>query len=663
MNLDAAWLSEQRRETLKALCDTVVPSIERAEDPDGFWARSGSDLGADLGLMDALAAMPAEQRDALLGLVDALAAQGIAAAPRQSREELLAATAKLGPAPAVGVSILTELILMYSYGLTDPTTGRNPMWARFGYPGPTVQRPIGTKTITPVVPEGDFELTADVIVVGSGAGGGVIAARLAQAGRRVVVLEAGGYFDEEDFDQIELHAYRNTFWRGGPTPTADMNLTVQAGTGLGGGTTINWTNCLRTRPWVRQEWAQEYGLDGVAGPEFDHHLDAVSARMSVNDRCSDFNGPNQRLKDAAANLGWAVTRLARNTDEARYSPDTAGYLGFGDPTGSKQGTMKTYLQDAFDAGAKILVRTAAEQILLDGNGRAAGVAATHTDPTTGATAAVTVRAPRVVVACGALETPALLLRSGIGGPAVGKNLRLHPVIAAISEFPEDQEAWWGPCMTACIEEFERPEHGYGFLIQAPQFTTASSSAFIPFTGGTAHKTVMSGLSKISWAIAIMRDHGSGEVTIDEGGRAVVTYSVTDPIDLANLRAGVDAMARAHQAAGAQQIFVLADGLPTWQQGDDLDEFIANAQSIPFSAGGYQMFSAHQMGSCRMGVDPQISVADPNGQLHDTPGVWIGDGSAFPTSSGTNPMLTIMALADRTADKLIADKLIADTPTE
>lgn len=571
---------------------------------------------------------------------------------------MLAATAKLGPAPAVGVSILTKLILMYSYGLTDPTTGRNPMWARFGYPGPTVQRPIGTKTITPVVPEGDVELTADVIVVGSGAGGGVIAARLAQAGRRVVVLEAGGYFDEEDFDQIELHAYRNTFWRGGPTPTADMNLTVQAGTGLGGGTTINWTNCLRTRPWVRQEWAQEYGLDGVAGPEFDHHLDAVSARMSVNDRCSDFNGPNQRLKDAAANLGWAVTRLARNTDEARYSPDTAGYLGFGDPTGSKQGTMKTYLQDAFDAGAKILVRTAAEQILLDGNGRAAGVAATHTDPTTGATTAVTVRATRVVVACGALETPALLLRSGIGGPAVGKNLRLHPVIAAISEFPEDQEAWWGPCMTACIEEFERPEHGYGFLIQAPQFTTASSSAFIPFTGGTAHKTVMSSLSKISWAIAIMRDHGSGEVTIDEGGRAVVTYSVTDPIDLANLRAGVDAMARAHQAAGAQQIFVLADGLPTWQQGDDLDEFIANAQSIPFSAGGYQMFSAHQMGSCRMGVDPQTSVADPNGQLHDTPGVWIGDGSAFPTSSGTNPMLTILALADRTADKLIAD-----TPTE
>ncbi len=654
MDIDPTWMSEGRREVLKALCDTVVPSIERVEDPDGFWGRSGTELGADLGTIGALEAMPVEQRDALLGLIDALGTQGIVAAPQQSREELLIATAQFGPAAAAGVGILTKLVLMFSYGLTDPTTGQNPMWARFGYPGPTVQRPTGTKTIVPVVPEGDTELTADVVVVGSGAGGGVIAARLAQAGQRVVVLEAGGYFDEEDFDQLELHAYRNSYWRGGPTPTADMNLTLQAGAGLGGGTTINWTNCLRTRPWVRQEWASKHGIVGVDGPEFDRHLDAVSMRMSVNDRCSDFNGPNQRLRDAANKLDWNFSQLERNTEEASYSPNTAGYLGFGDPTGSKQGTMKTYLQDAFDADAKILVRTAADEILLDDSGRAAGVAATYTDPATGTTAVVTVHAPRVVAACGALETPALLLRSGIGGPAVGKNLRVHPVIAAISKFPEDQQAWWGACMTGCIDEFEHPEHGYGFLIQAPQFTTASSAAFIPFTGGVAHKTLMSGLAKISWAIAIMRDHGSGEVTIDEIGRAVVTYSVVDPIDLANLRAGVDAMVRAHHAAGAEQIFVLAEGLPTWSHGEDLEKFIAKAQSIPSGAGGYRLFSAHQTGSCPMGVDPDTSVADPNGQLHDTPGVWIGDGSAFPTPSGTNPMLTIMALADRTADKLISE---------
>ncbi|HTQ17837.1 GMC family oxidoreductase [Mycobacterium sp.] len=648
-----AWLTQERQEVLKALAETVVPSIDRADDPCGFWARSGSDLGADLGTIHALGTLPDEQRDGLLGLVDALGAQGIVGASQQSREELLAATASLGPMVSAGVEILIKLILMHSYGLANPATGQNPMWKKFGYPGSTVATPKGTKTIVPFVPDGDIELVADAVVIGSGAGGGVIAGRLAQAGQRVVVLEAGGYYDEEDFDQVELHAYRNTFWRGGPSPTADMNLTLQAGATLGGGTTINWTNCLRTRSWVREEWANEHGLKGVDGPEFDRHLDAVSKRISVNGKCSDFNGPNKRLQEAAAKLGWAFSRLERNTDEATYSPDTAGFLGFGDPTGSKQGTMKTYLQDAFDVGGKILVRTTAERILRDENGRAAGVTARYADPATGATAAVTVRSPRVVVACGALETPALLLRSGIGGPAVGKNLRLHPVVACISSFPEDQRAWWGACMTGNIEEFEHPEHGYGFLIQAPQFTTASAAGFIPFTGAVEHKTVMSGLSKIAWAIGIVRDHGSGEVTIDDDGRAVVTYSVTDPIDLANLRTAVDAVVRTHQAAGAERIHVLADGLPTWHDGEDLDGFIAKAQSIPFGAGGYRMFSAHQTGSCRMGVDPETSVAGPYGELHDTPGVWIGDGSAFPTPSGTNPMLSIMALADRTADAIIA----------
>jgi choline dehydrogenase-like flavoprotein len=120
-----------------------------------------------------------------------------------------------------------------------------------------------------------------VCVVGSGAGGGVIAGMLAEAGLKVVVLEAAGYFNEADFNQSELWAFQNLYWRGGPTPTADFNVALQAGTTLGGGTTINWTTSLRTTPWVRAQWANEHGLEGVDGPEFDRHLDAVSQRISV----------------------------------------------------------------------------------------------------------------------------------------------------------------------------------------------------------------------------------------------------------------------------------------------------------------------------------------------------------------------------------------------
>jgi choline dehydrogenase-like flavoprotein len=245
------------------------------------------------------------------------------------------------------------------------------------------------------------------------------------------------------------------------------------------------------------------------------------------------------------------------------------------------------------------------------------------------------------------------LRSGIGGPAVGKYLRLHPVAGLVGVYGEDQRAWWGPPHSVAIDEFADPGDGYGFLIEGAQYTTGASAAFIPLSSGAQHKELLSVSANASWAIALVRDHGYGEVTIDANGEAVPYYAVTDEVDLANLRRGVDALARAHRAAGAIQIATLADGLPTWRWGEDLDAYVARIHAIPFRFGGYRMFSAHQMGSCRMGADPRTSVAGPYGELHDAPGVWIGDGSGFPTASGVNPMITIMALAHRTADAIAA----------
>src|SRR5262249_14812166 len=125
-------------------------------------------------------------------------------------------------------------------------------------------------------------------------------------------------------------------------------------------------------------------------------------------------------------------------------------------------------------------------------------------------------------------------------------------------------------------------------------------------------------------------------------------------DPENRRKGVEVQIRLHEAAGAHQIGPLAEGAPTWRRGDDLETFIASVKRIPFRAGGYRLFSAHQMGTCRMGTDPQTSAAGPFGELHDTKGVWIGDASAFPTSSGTNPMISIMSLAHRTAEAIADD---------
>lgn len=645
------WMSEERRAGLRAVCDTVVPAIKRADDPEGFWARKSTDIGTDQAIIGLLGTLPAEMRDGLLGLIDGLVGQGIVSSSQLSREQIMSRTMLLGPAAAAGVGVLSNLVRLVSYGLPD-TTGQNPFWKQLGYAGPNSPPPTVPKPIRPVVPASDVTMKADVVVVGSGSGGGLIAGKLAAAGLKVVVLEAGGYFNEADFNQSELWGYQNLYWRGGATPSADMNISIMAGATLGGGSTVNWTNCLRTRPWVREEWAREHGLEGVDGPDYDRHLDEVSKRIGVNDQCSELNGPNQRIKDGAEKLGWSFKVLSRNTDKATYDPVSAGHMGFGDQSGSKLGTMKTYLQDAFDGGADIIVRCRADKVLVEA-GRAAGVEATYSDPATGATAKVTVRAPQVVVAGGSLESPALLLRSGIGGPAVGNYLRLHPVAVVASVFRDKQNAFWGAPMTGMIDQFEQPGNGYGFLIQAPHYTTGTTAAMLPFTTAAAHKEAMSQMANTSFAIGLTRDHGHGQIMIDANGEAVPTYAVTDSIDTANLQKAVEAQVRMHHAAGALRINAMAAGMPSWRWGDDLEAYIDRLTEIPFGFGGFTLFSAHQMGTCRMGKDPKTSVAGPFGELHDTPGVWIGDASAFPTSSGTNPMLSAMALAHRTAEAIAA----------
>ncbi|GAC1323139.1 MAG: GMC family oxidoreductase [Thermoleophilaceae bacterium] len=645
-------LSDIQRSALEALCDTIVPRIERPDDSTGFWARTASDLGVDRGVESLICGIPdAAVRGGLFEVLQVLYQQGIAKAPSQrSREQVVRNLSLFSAQSAAGVGALVSMILFLTYGAPDPETGRNPNWETFGYAGPLSAPPDVPKPIEPLTPQDGAVLEADVCVVGSGAGGGVIAGTLAQQGMKVIVLEAGGYYNESDFTQLELKAYQEMYWHGGPTPTGDGNVSLQAGATLGGGTTVNWTNCLRTHPWVREQWAREHGLEGVDGPEYDRHLDTVLERIGANDSVSDLNGPQQRLKEGCEKLGWDFRTVVRNADPDRYDPVSAGYLGFGDQSGSKQSTVKTFLQDAHEHDADIIVRCHADRILVE-NRQAVGVAATYHEPQ-GGTRKLTIRAPTVVVAGGALESPALLLRSQIGGPAAGHYLRLHPCAAVFASYSHEQEAWWGAPQAGLSEEFADTGDGYGFMIETVQYTPGITGSAVPWTSGEAHKEMMERVRYGANFISLTRDRGHGQVMIDSDGESMAFYSVTDELDLKNLRHGIETQVRLHAAAGAQEIFSLAAGLPHWRVGDKLELYVERVKKAQMGAGGQRLFSAHQMGSCRMGTDPARSVAGPWGELHDVRGVWIGDGSAFPTASGTNPMVSIMALAHRTAEAIL-----------
>ena len=417
-------------------------------------------------------------------------------------------------------------------------------------------------------------LEADVCVVGSGAGGGLIAGVLAQAGLDVVVLEAGGNFNEPDFSGLELPAFQQLFWRGGPTPTrrlqrqpagrlharrrADRQLVqLPAHAGARAGAVG-----ARIRPRGRRRAPTSTVTSMLSGRDW-----------GSTQRCSDLNGPHQRMRDGAAALGWSFKTLSRNADPAAYSPDTAGYIGIGDRSGAKLDVRRTYLRDACQAGARVIVRCRAERVLTE-DGRAAGVQAACADPRTGASASITVRAPRVVVACGSLESPALLLRSGIGGPAVGRYLHLHPVVAFLGLHAEPQRPWWGAPMTAMVDEFADIEDGYGFLLQGAQWATSIVAGGVARASGAELKETMARLENAAWFIGLQRDRGHGTVTIDAAGNAVVRYA----LDRRGRRAR-RARARSRPRFGftppaePQEIVPFAATTTRWRRGDDLEAFI------------------------------------------------------------------------------------------
>jgi choline dehydrogenase-like flavoprotein len=640
-----------QRKTLTAIVDTFVAAVPREDDPTGFYAAKGSDVGADVATKEYLVAhLPDEQLAGLLGLLDAADLAGLADQPQDVRESIIANLAASSPEAAGAIAALYQLSVIFAYSLPGPQ-GHNPLWAGMGYPGPVQTPPSDApKTLQVIAPSGNTTLEADVVVVGSGSGGGVAAAVLAQAGKRVIVLEAGGYFNESDFVQLEPVAYRNLFLRGGFFPSADGMVSIAAGSTVGGGSTVNWSNSLLTPATVRRSWAAD-GLTDVDTPAFDEHLQAVFERISCNDKVATQNAPHHRLAEGAAKLGYSYRVAMLNIDPDKYDPNLIGYSGMGDQTGAKQGTLRTYLQDASDAGAKLLPNTRAERILTEG-GKAVGVEATYTDRQTRQKSRVVVHASAVVAAAGALETPALLLRSGIGGPAVGAELRLHPASLVTGIYDEPQDPWYGPAMAGIMNEFAEVNDCHGYIVECVQHLPGLFTTVVPWLGGAQHKELTRKYRYRADWVFIVKDRGAGTVTIDDNGESAHWYPFTDELDRRHFREAAVTSIRMQEAAGAQQIFLAGQPFAPWQRGEDLEAFIAKVNQVPIGPGGTPVFSAHQMCSAKLGSDPQTCVAKPNGELHDTTGVWIADASGMPCCSGVNPMVSVMALARRTATNML-----------
>jgi choline dehydrogenase-like flavoprotein len=468
---------------------------------------------------------------------------------------------------------------------------------------------------------------------------------LAAAGLDVVVIESGGYYDDADFDGSELSAITR-YYMAAPAASADQSVGLVAGTCLGGGTVVNYTTSFKTPDEVRAEWAG-YGVPAFTSDDYTASLDAVVERLGVSQEYNDPSTRERKLQEGCAKLGWHVDAMPRGVRKCAQGKE-CGYCGLGCRVGAKQSVVKTWLSDAHEAGTRLIVETKVQRVLIEG-GAARGVAAV-----TSAGHHLTVRSRAVVVACGALHTPALLKRSGLQNKNIGKHLKLHPVTVVWCFYDEQLKPWEGVMQALYSDQFRDLDDGYGLKLETAPLHPHIFVPFSPWRGARDHFALMEGLPHLGGVGVLLRDRDGGEVRTGRDGEPVVRYKLST-YDTDHMRTGIEAAAQVLEASGARRIFSSHSKWVGYEPGSSgsLAQFIADADTAGYGAGQLTLGSFHIMGSARMGGSPATSACDPTGQTWDVRDLYVSDGSSFPSASGVNPQISIQAIAHMNARGLVA----------
>ncbi|MFC8530122.1 FAD-dependent oxidoreductase [Nocardia sp. NPDC057227] len=646
-------LTARQRAALTLICDTFAPG-------DGNALPSAAELGVPDVVLRLLARNPraAEGRQlaTLLGIWDspllALLTGGapgrFSARTQAERERLLLGLGNSRLAPKRAIFQALKQAALLSYYTTPGPHGDNPLWKEMGYPaapGPLATAP--EPALKPLRPNGSETLDCDVVVVGSGAGGGAAAARLAAAGLDVVVLERGEYYDDADFGNGELDAL-TTLYSPGPQATAEGQLTLVAGSCLGGGTVVNWSTSLRTPDAVRAEWAA-LGAEQFAGDEYGAAMDEVVRRIAVTSERSPLSARDGVLERGVTALGWELDTLPRNVTDACDAGTECGRCGYGCRIGAKQSATKTWLRDAAERGARLVVGADVRRVEVTA-GRATGVTARTADGVE-----FTVRAGAVVVAAGAIQTPALLRRSGLRNKNIGDHLRLHPASAVFGTFDEEIRPWEGGLQTRISRQHaDLDGDGYGVIYETGPMHPGMLVGFMNWLGADAHRAAMLNLGNTVAIGVITRDRDHGKVTVDKAGEPIVHYTLSAR-DRAHLHRGITGAAEILEAAGARAIASGHQSGASYEPGrrGDHAAFAARCASAGYGPGQCAMAALHIMGSARMGGSAEHSALNPDGATWEVPNLVVADASCFPTASGVNPMVSIEAIGWMNAGRLAA----------
>ncbi|HYD48384.1 MAG TPA: GMC family oxidoreductase [Terriglobales bacterium] len=500
----------------------------------------------------------------------------------------------------------------------------------------------------------DLHLKAEVCVIGTGAGGAVIAKELAEAGRDVVVLEQGGYHTKEDFTQREDEMMPLLYEDMGQRATADQSILILQGRNIGGSTVHNLCYCFRTPEPILEKWKREDGLQQMSYADMLPSFERVEKMLKVKDILPhEINKLNDKVRQGCEKLGYHGLIARHNRERCT----TSGFCLLGCPYDAKQSMLVTYVPAADQAGARIYADCPVRRIRASGR-RVTSVEGVVLDPLRRPKHQLRVEARVVVVAAGAINSPQILLNSGIANSSgqLGRNLHLHPSVLMAGIYDEEIHGYTGVPQSYYVDEFidleKNPDSGY-ILMPVYGFPVTTAAQLPSF--GRDHWDIMKNFHKMVGLLVLMHDQSAGQVSVDRDGKPSIAYDVNAEEQQLFLE-GMQHCAEILFASGAREVVApYADPLRL-KPGDSLDPIMARG----LRKHDIGIASTHPQSTCKMGEDPSRSVVNSWCQSHDHDNLFVCDMGVFPTSLGAPPQITTAAIADRTANYIRENwaKLIA-----